>query len=203
MKPIKKTMPCRSFHGNRWHTMLANKKRLMNDFNHKCAYCDDFDRYCGGPGHYHVDHFAPKQKFNHLKYEYSNMLYSCPFCNRAKSDKWVGRNEHENVINEKGFIDPCTTEYELHLHRNDDGSIVAKTNLGEYMRNELKLYLVRHQINYMIEEISMKRLELKRKCEDARACNLNPTKLEVALGDISSVLCDYYELLHDEEQFDI
>lgn len=198
MLPIKKNLPVRSYHGERWRTMSINKEHLMIDFSHKCAYCDDHDQYYGGSNNYHVDHFAPKATFDHLKFNYDNLLYTCPFCNRAKSDKWVGRDEHQNIVGNCGFIDPCFPEYNKHLERNDNGEIIAKTDIGDYMYKELKLYLDRHRICFIIEEIAEKRNQLKVKRDQLLSSGKDASEIIAAINQISYVLCDYYDILHEE-----
>ena len=40
-------------------------------------------------------------------------------------------------------IDPCTKEYYKHLDRDEEtGNIIFKTELGKYMYNKMKLYLL-------------------------------------------------------------
>lgn len=197
MFPIKYCLPNRSHHGECWKTMAINKEHLKEDFNHKCAYCDDHDWYYGGSDNYHVDHFAPKAKFKHLEYNYDNLLYACPFCNRAKSDKWVGRDESETIVGDCGFIDPCTPEYLKHLERNKNGEIVPKSDIGNYMYKELKLYLDRHRICFIIEQIAEKRKQLKSKCDELIASGNDASKLETAYHEVNEALCNYYEILHN------
>lgn len=88
MSSIKEKKPVRSYSGEMWKTNASNKRRLAEDFNHRCAYCDDIDRFNGEYRAYHVEHFAPKDKFPKLKHDYSNLLYACPYCNGSKSNKW-------------------------------------------------------------------------------------------------------------------
>lgn len=64
---VKQKNPQRSYTGIMWRTNRENKKRLINDFEHRCAYCDDLDKYGGGSKVYHVEHFAPKEKFEPVK----------------------------------------------------------------------------------------------------------------------------------------
>ena len=45
---VKQKNPQRSYTGIMWRTNRENKKRLINDFEHRCAYCDDLDKYGGG-----------------------------------------------------------------------------------------------------------------------------------------------------------
>lgn len=154
MLRIKAKIPVRSYSGDKWKTNKTNKKYLAQDFDHRCAYCDDWDKYNGGMRSYHVEHFAPKEKFPDLKYTYDNLLYACPYCNEAKSDKWPSDKAEISVVGDKGFIDPCTAEYYAHIYRNEDGSIGYNGKLGEYIYNELNLYLKRHQINYNLVRVN-------------------------------------------------
>ena len=83
---LREKKPIRSYHGEQFRTNPTNKKHLAEDFGHRCAYCDDLDTYGGGYRAYHVEHFAPKEKFPALRFDYDNLLYACPWCNRAKWD---------------------------------------------------------------------------------------------------------------------
>lgn len=138
------------------------KPYIRKDFNKRCGYCDVLDIYHGGVRGYQIDHFKPHSivKFSHLKEEYSNLVYSCPFCNRAKSNKWE---------NKDGFIDPCEEEYDNHLERNTRGQIIAKSSRGKYIHLNLKFYLKRHELLWIIEEIIQQKKQLivyKRKLKD-------------------------------------
>ncbi len=158
---IKKNVPVRSFHGKVWRTMKTNKKYLARDFEHRCCYCDDLDEYNGKYESYAVDHFAPKSKFKDLEFDYDNLLYCCRMCNSSKSDKWVGVTAKENIVDNKGFIDPCMPEYYANLARKTNGEIIFLTELGKYMYYELKLYAKQHQTNYQINRLS----EIKRRID--------------------------------------
>lgn len=153
MKKLKKEKPVRSYSGEKWITNPTNKKYLAIDFKNRCAYCDDLDTFNGEYRAYHVEHFAPKEKFPELRFDYSNLLYACPYCNGSKSDKWPSSDPKINVVNDKGFLDPCGEEYYNHLHRNDDGSIGYDTKLGKYIYDELNLGLKRHQIIFKQTEL--------------------------------------------------
>lgn len=161
MLRIKAKVPVRSYSGEKWKTNKTNKKYLAQDFDHRCAYCDDLDRYNGGMRSYHVEHFAPKEKFPALKYTYDNLLYACPYCNEAKSDKWPSDSPEISVVGDKGFIDPCTEEYYKYIYRNEDGSIGYNEELGKYIYNELNLYLKRHQVNYNLASVNERIKELR------------------------------------------
>lgn len=158
---IKAKIPVRSYCGGKWRTNRTNKKYLAKDFEHRCAYCDDWDHYNGGERSYHVEHFAPKEKFPALEYVYDNLLYACPYCNEAKSDKWPSDRPEISVVGNEGFLDPCTEEYYKYIYRREDGSIGYNGELGKYIYNALNLYLKRHQVNYNLVRVNEKIKELE------------------------------------------
>lgn len=199
MEALKQKTPTRSYIGEHWKTNSSNKKRLVMDFEKKCAYCDDHHHYSGGYVSYHVEHFAPKDKFKHLEFVYDNLLYSCPYCNGSKSNKWVGKNEFENIIGDKGFIDPCSDEYNKHLCRNIDGSIGYITEIGKYMHKELKLYLKRHQLVHNLERVRLKKNLLKSKIDEMECNGENAEKLIGFHNDLCVVFCEYYDLFFEDE----
>lgn len=148
---LKRVKPVRSYHGIAFSTTDTNRKYLAKDFSHRCAYCDDLENI--SRRRFEVEHFAPKSKFPHLEFDYDNLLYACPWCNRAKWDTWPSDRSNVNVVGDEGFIDPCDDEYCRHLDRDGSGKIIWKTQLGKYMYNTLKLYLKIHEINYNIERL--------------------------------------------------
>lgn len=140
-----------------YSTHRQYKEYIRNDFNKKCGYCDDLDLINGGKKTYQVDHFVPMNpdnfKVNILSNDYSNLVYACPFCNRAKWNKWPTNNEKLHNDGTVGFVDPCSIDYDRHFYRNDKGEIVPKTILGSYMHKEIKLFLKRHAILWNIEKL--------------------------------------------------
>jgi uncharacterized protein (TIGR02646 family) len=199
LKPIKNKKPVRSHTGVKWITNSTNKRHLASDFDHKCAYCDDWDKYSGGYNSYHVEHFAPKEKFKELEFVYDNLLYSCPYCNISKSNKWIGSTADESVVGNQGFIDPCTDEYYEHLERDDDGNIAHLSPIGEYMYFELKLYLKRHFILYNLDRIRLRRIALKEKIEEKERKGEDVSTLNEVYNVLCKVFCEYYELFLQDE----
>lgn len=199
MESLKQKIPVRSYTGEQWKTNNSNKKRLVIDFERRCAYCDDHDHYSGGYNSYHVEHFAPKEKFKHLEFAYDNLLYCCPYCNISKSNKWVGKDEHENIVGDKGFVDPCSDEYNKHLKRNQDGSICYLTPVGEYMYTELKLYLKRHHLIHNLEKVRVKKNLLKAKIIEKNRKGEDTTELQDFYQQLCVVFCEYYDLFFKEE----
>lgn len=129
------------------------KRYLREDFHKSCGYCNDSDIYSGGPRTYQVDHFIPRNFAEALATTYSNLVYSCPYCNRAKWNKWPSQSLDEHVINDEGFIDPCLEEYDSHIERDQNGVIVPTTPLGKYMHSHLHLHLERHAIIWKLTQI--------------------------------------------------
>lgn len=191
---LRKNKPVRSYHGVSFLTNQTNKKYLSIDFGHRCAYCDDLDIYGGGYRAYQVEHFAPKEKFPTLRYDYDNLLYCCPWCNRAKWDIWPSNDSQINIVGDKGFVDPCAEEYEMHLERALDGSINAKTPLGNYMKKTLKLYLKRHEIVYNLDRLKRKICELKASISEDKKQGREYHKKEKVLQLIEDDFFQYFGL---------
>ena len=163
MQPLRKNIPTHSVLGVKCRSMSEFKPHLRLDFGERCAYCGDGDSIAGSTRNFQVDHFAPKSKFPDLEFEYGNLMYACPYCNRAKWDYWVGEDAKVCVDGDKGIVNPCTPEYDEHLGRLESGAIVAKTPLGWFMYNRLKLYLRRHHLFYKLERLK-ERIDVLRHC---------------------------------------
>lgn len=149
MIPLRNTAPIRSEIDKTYVRYRSYKKFLIKDFNHCCAYCDDHDMWSGGPRSFHVDHFAPAKPFADLLTVYDNLMYSCAFCNIAKSNKWPSKdNSAKNISDDRkeGFLHPINDDYNKEFYRNDDGSISPVSDLAGFMITELKLDLLRHPI---------------------------------------------------------
>lgn len=136
------------------------KNNLRQDFMNACGYCGAEDVRVDRIS-FHIDHFAPQQKFPHLKNDYNNLVYACRFCNISKSDHWVGNVSSVPNDGEQGFIDPCSDEYDIHLERQESGKIVGKTNLGNYISRRLKLYLLRHELLWQARRARVLRDEVE------------------------------------------
>lgn len=191
---LREKVPKRSRTGQFAKTNSTYKKYLMKDFKHKCAYCGDLDSISGGSRFYHVEHFAPKEKFPEREFIYDNLLYACPYCNGSKSDKWVSDDAEINVIGDEGFVDPCKKEYDLHLDRDSDGKIFAKTELGKYMIKELNLFLKRHEIIYNLEVLQRRTESLKESIEADKKNGIDISLKERILSELYEKFYNYYNL---------
>lgn len=130
------------------------KPYIAQDFNNRCGYCDSHDRFFGTSKNFQIDHFKPHSiaVFTPLKHDYSNLVYSCQSCNRAKSNKWEDTN---------GFIDPCTDEYDDVIFRNDNGKIEHnQTDQGNFIYTNLNLFLKRHELLWSVEKLEEQREEI-------------------------------------------
>jgi hypothetical protein len=167
------------------------KLYIREDFNKRCGYCDDLDIYHGGVRGYQIDHFRPHSisKFTHLKEEYSNLIYSCPFCNRAKSNKWKDLN---------GFIDPCDEEYDNHLERNQRGQIKCKSEQGKYIYTNLNLYLKRHELLWMIEKLEEQSMEINSYLDSLGEGHDLELKILREFRNIQNKIKEYTNLFYNE-----
>lgn len=103
---------------------------LTEDFQDICGYCGKKQHTFSEK--FQIDHFAP-QRFKEKIADYNNLVLACPKCNRHKSDKWPTEDSNISVLNNEGFIDPASEEFDKHFHRNSNGDIIPDTEIGEYM----------------------------------------------------------------------
>ena len=187
---LRKKIPVRS--RPKQETQYRNyKSQLQKDFNMSCGYCDDSDENFGFTRGFHIDHFAPHSIFPNLITEYTNLVYSCPLCNGAKSDKWIGKvytNSHNGT---KGFIDPCLSEYDDHLIRDAQGHIHAKTELGDYLVKNLKLSLLSHQLNWQIRKLDELKVQLAKLASELGDKAKNYDQIQENLIDLIITIDEY------------
>lgn len=164
------------------------KDNLKNDFHGSCGYCGSPDHIFGGRSGFQIDHFAPQSKFPELTNVYTNLVYSCPICNRGKSSKWPSDNPVQSIKGEEGFIHPCSKDYNEHLYRNEDGSIASNSAVGNYMIQELKLYLLRHQVIWVREELRELILEVKKKVNQSSELGAKYSELTAAFFEYDEIL---------------
>ncbi|MCT4237808.1 HNH endonuclease [Elizabethkingia anophelis] len=163
--PIRRANPTKNPIGNNWS---EHKPDLREDFHKHCAYCGSYDGY--SHTWFEVDHFVPKSLFTKQKNiglcQYDNLVYSCKFCNNIKLSKWPSNDETIPILNNKGFANPCSTDYDTHLYRTNNGSIRGKTVVGKWMveigfkfderdycvKLLWELNQLRKAINYMMSE---------------------------------------------------
>jgi uncharacterized protein (TIGR02646 family) len=118
---------------------------LRRDFANACGYCGDDDLRVDRIA-FHIDHFAPRKIFPALECDYGNLVYACRFCNMAKSDHWVGNDATVHNDGKRGFVDPCSDQYETHFRRDPSGRIIPVGELGTYIAKRLRFDLLRHEL---------------------------------------------------------
>ncbi|WDE05431.1 HNH endonuclease [Thalassomonas viridans] len=159
MLKVREIVPKRNFVEKKGH-YREYRPDLRKDFNGACGYCDDNDEF-QDKSTFHIDHFAPKSKFPELELEYENLVYSCRFCNVAKSNKWISNDAEISHNGVKGFIDPCDDNYDEHIYRDFKGAINAKSSIGAYLVKELNLGLIRHEYLWKARKLRAQKLKLE------------------------------------------
>lgn len=120
---------------------------ISNWKEHKFELIEDFHGICGYCGKHFVatlcvsqiDHFRPRSVYPEYENKYSNLVLSCKVCNNKKKKDWPSADPMKNITDDakKGYIDPASDEFDVHLERNEDGSIVGKTEVGKYIVKRL------------------------------------------------------------------
>lgn len=133
------------------------KEQIAEECFHQCVYCSIHENPWGGIDHYHIDHFRPKSKdkFKHLENDICNLFYSCPVCNRFKSDDWPGEPDSiDNIC----YPDPSKTNYST-LFKIDETNFAILSNYksGNYLIN--RLFLNRPQLIYERREDNLRQIE--------------------------------------------
>jgi len=148
---FRNTVPKRSYAGNELTNYRAYKNHLEKDFNERCGYTDCHQFWFGGKRNFQIDHFKPVSKHPELETKYSNLVYSCSYVNRAKSND-IGQ-----------YLDPCDNDFNQHFHRDGLGNIIAVANSeqAKYMHKKLKLFLKRYGIIWMIDQLEQRMFKLQ------------------------------------------
>lgn len=132
------------------------KRYLEDDFKHHCAYCNMRDEWIM-PLSYQIDHFIPRKAFedagrNDLDNDYNNLMYSCPICNRLKSNAFEGEIPEEGISNPL-FYNPVDIDYNTVFERDELGRICSNDKLGKMMIKRLQLYRPTKQIAWYLDEL--------------------------------------------------
>lgn len=135
--------PQRKYSGKELKDYKGYKDALEKDFYSRCGYTFCQQDWFGGKRNFQIDHFKPKSIHPELETKYSNLVYSCSYVNRAKSDD-IGN-----------YIDPCDVNYNDHFYRDELGNIypIESSEAAKYMYKKLKLYLKRYSIIWMLEQL--------------------------------------------------
>tara|TARA_R110001592_G_scaffold47353_3_gene150196 strand:+ start:1161 stop:1772 length:612 start_codon:yes stop_codon:yes gene_type:complete len=169
------------------------KRVLMNDFYNCCGYCNDSHYHMGGWKGMQIDHFAPRTPFEDLEHDYDNLVYSCFYCNNAKSNDWV-TNDSASPISDngrRGYINPREEAYSDLFLRGATGSIVPQNDIGLYIYTNLNLGLLRHELIYTIDRIILAVILI----DNTTAGNeLNQNVIEVLTDNKNKLLSEKFKL---------
>lgn len=114
-----------------YHDYLPN---LRKDFHFMCGYCGKTE--VASKNAFEIDHFVPRKYAEKRKNDYQNLVYSCHVCNHKKWSKWPSKDADVQFQDNKGFVDPASEDFDKHLERLENGIIIGKTELGNYMAEE-------------------------------------------------------------------
>lgn len=146
----------------------AYKEYLKADFKHRCAYCNMHDNWIM-PLPFQIDHFIPRAKFeqvnrNDLDNDYRNLMYSCPVCNRLKSDDFDGEISEDKISNPY-FYNPVDIDYNTIFTRDEKGRIHSEDELGRDMIKRLQLYRPTKQMAWFLDELKQVYDEIERRMQ--------------------------------------
>jgi len=195
-EPFREVTPQRRENRSECKNYSSYRKTLSEDFLSRCGYCNDYDRY--NMQSFSIDHFVPKNPrgFTHNipPNNYYNLVWSCPHCNSAKSDKWPTKNSlvHNNGM--IGFVDPVTNGYGDLFIRDSNGCIIPDkdNDLAKYIVDELKLWLPIHSLMWRLEKLKNIELELKDKEREVDSEELRNEINQIG-GQISSIMDDVFD----------
>lgn len=163
------TSPSRTYTGRELQDYKGYKDSLEKDFCERCGYTHCQQDWFGGKRNFQIDHFKPKSIHPELQTKYSNLVYSCSYVNRAKSDD-LGN-----------YIDPCDVNYNDHFYRDELGNIypIETSESAIYMYKKLKLYLKRYGIIWMLEQLEIKKERLRKLIEATRDAEAMELYIEI------------------------
>jgi hypothetical protein len=110
---------------------LDLRAAVRDRFRGCCGYCGVSEIDVGNP--LEIDHYQPRvaDGANDL----DNLVYTCPACNRYKSDYWPGKDAPEAVQ----LLNPNQDPRELHMAETISGRLVGLTPRGWFHIGRLHL----------------------------------------------------------------
>lgn len=192
--PFRDKTPVRQANRKTCSHYNSYRKTLKENFNSRCGYCGTFDKIRRRG--FTIDHFIPQKPdgWTHdLKAnDYYNLVYSCSYCNAAKTNKWPTKDVRKPNDGKIGFIDPTDSAYDDLFVRNEEGEIIVadcKNLLAAYIYKELNLKRMSHSILWKLERIDKTLQEINKKVSASHDTTLDSL--------ISELLKSYYELSTD------
>ncbi len=135
------------------------KEQIAEECYYQCVYCSIHESQFGGIDHYHIEHYKPKSipKFKDLENDILNLFYSCPICNRFKSNDWPNNDDDLNILcypnpSKHNYLDLFIVDLETYMLL---GKYISSCYLTE------RLFLNRPQLIYERREQILKEREKK------------------------------------------
>ena len=194
--PFRDITPLRRARRRECKHYTSYKKTLREDFLYRCGYCNDSDKRKFRS--FAIDHFVPKnpRDFIHAikPNYYYNLVWSCSYCNLAKSDKWPTKNASVHNDGSTGFVDPVSDEYNDLFFRDENGCIIPNDDheIASYIKEELKLWLPIHSLNWKLEKLKTIELSLKKEMKENHCATAQQEINEIG-ACISSILDDIFK----------
>lgn len=140
-----------------------------------CVYCLSTEPEVGPKeafGGFEIEHFRPQSAYKAGKNLYSNLLWSCKACNRAKRETWPTAAE---VQNGSEFLDPYVHSLADHL-RISGYEVVAVDGspAGQYIIDEINLNSPLHIMRRKTREAAVVKLASMRALVDHLASSVAP-----------------------------
>lgn len=150
---LRKTTPKRRHNIQTKPHYRQYREELAIDFDHHCGYCGDRDS--PRKESFEIDHFIPKKYLKTIsENDYTNLVYACRSCNNAKRAKWPTKSETLTNNGRCGWIDPCNDLYDEQFERSETGAIIAKTEIGQWMYENLNFWKKQHEVLWNIEQLN-------------------------------------------------
>lgn len=202
--PVRRLIPTRKPTKN-W---ALHKDDLQTDFNRYCGYCHSYDGY--KHTYFEVDHFVPKDLIRNNGWpigltQYTNLVYSCKFCNNSKLNNWPSNSATIYYRYNKGYIDPCDALFAQQFYRTNKGAIRGKTKLGKWMCKEafkfdqrekgIKLLWNKNILRVVIYELGLRIQRCKYRSRNYMSIKSKLADLTYKYVQIDNELSDYYNQL--------
>jgi hypothetical protein len=101
-------------------------------YKYRCGYCSVQEEETGGK--LEIDHFHPRSRGGGD--DLGNLVYCCPICNRLKGDFWP---EGNHLTSTHRLLHPTRDNLTDHLREEEDGRLVALTEIGQFHITRLHL----------------------------------------------------------------
>ncbi len=191
--PLRDNPPIRRVGRKPLKHYTSYRNTLREDFDRRCGYCACFDKIKSRS--FTIDHFIPQNPdgWTHTlsPTDYYNLVYSCAYCNGAKTNKWPTKDVAIPNDGNIGFIDPVDPAYDQLFNRNEQGEIEISdptSNLAAYIYRELNLKRTTHSILWKLEKVNkyLEVIEAKAKSLSGKSMEPEVNQLLVAYRILSN-----------------